>query len=189
MTQEKSQIDKMMGENPQKISVIKKEMDTIKAQVNKLTDEYEERSKQVNNFSIQQRQSKGVTAIPLGLAVKKVFSALKRNEIVAVLGDIDYTNPDAGVKVKLFGQDTILPKGPAVFSLRAACPIVPGYMLRRKGNTFNFILGEPIVYEPSKDWEYDVTQLTEKIAKVMQDYIGESPEQWFMLFPRWKNNS
>ena len=50
LTQEKTQIDKMMSENPQKISVIKKEMDTIKAQVNKLTDEYEERSKQCNNL-------------------------------------------------------------------------------------------------------------------------------------------
>ena len=50
LTQEKTQIDKMMSENPQKISVIKKEMETIKAQVNKLTDEYEERSKQCNNL-------------------------------------------------------------------------------------------------------------------------------------------
>ena len=50
VSQEKAQIEKMMSENPQKISVIKKEMDTIKAQVNKLTDEYEERSKQCNNL-------------------------------------------------------------------------------------------------------------------------------------------
>ena len=146
------------------------------------------KNKQVNNFFAQQRQSKGVTAIPLGVAIRKVFSALGRNEIVAVLGDVDYTNPDVGVKVKLFGQDTILPKGPAVFSLKAACPIVPGYMFRKKDNTFNFVLGEPIAYEPSKNWENDVVNLTGKVAQAMQDYIVQSPEQWFMLSPRWKNN-
>ena len=50
LSQEKVQIEKMMTENPQKISVLKKEMGNIKDQVNKLTDEYEERSKQCANL-------------------------------------------------------------------------------------------------------------------------------------------
>ena len=48
--QEKSQIERMLAENPQKISVIKKEMENIKMQVNKLTDENEERSTQISNL-------------------------------------------------------------------------------------------------------------------------------------------
>ena len=50
LTQEKSQIERMLAENPQKILIIKKEMDNLKIQVNKLTDEYEERSVQAGNF-------------------------------------------------------------------------------------------------------------------------------------------
>ena len=50
LSQEKAQIEKMMAENPQKIAVIKKEMENIKTQVNKLTDEYEERGQQCANL-------------------------------------------------------------------------------------------------------------------------------------------
>ena len=50
LTQEKAQIERMMAENPQKISVIKKELENVKMQVNKLTDEYEERTVQVGNL-------------------------------------------------------------------------------------------------------------------------------------------
>ena len=50
LQQEKSQLEKMITENPKKISVIKDEMDSIKTQVNKLTDEYEERSNQCENL-------------------------------------------------------------------------------------------------------------------------------------------
>jgi chromosome segregation ATPase len=50
LVQEKVQIEKMMAENPKKISIIRKEMENIKVQVNKLTDEYEERSKQCANL-------------------------------------------------------------------------------------------------------------------------------------------
>lgn len=50
LTQEKVQIERMLNENPQKISVIKKDMENIKIQVNNLTDEYEKRSEQATNL-------------------------------------------------------------------------------------------------------------------------------------------
>lgn len=57
LQQEKAQLEKMVTENPKKISVIKGEMDNIKTQVNKLTDEYEERSIQCEN--LEEAVSKG----------------------------------------------------------------------------------------------------------------------------------
>lgn len=50
LTQEKAQIERMLTENPPKISIIKKEMENVKMQVNKLTDEYEERAVQAGNL-------------------------------------------------------------------------------------------------------------------------------------------
>ncbi len=149
----------------------------------------------INNFFLQQRQSKGITVIPLGAGVRKAFSALKNNEIVALLGDIDYTKPETGIKVKLFGRDTILPKGPAVFSLKTAAPIVPIFLLREKANKFRFVLSEPIIFKPFKNAESDsanaesnLIALTEKVAKVIELYVARYPGQWFMLTPRWQTN-
>ena len=139
----------------------------------------------INDFFLKMRQSKGVKVIPLGVGVRKVFSALKNNQAVALLGDVDYLNPKEGITVKLFGQDTIIPKGPALFSLRTACPIIPLFVLREKNNKFNFVLEKPIIYKPSEDQEYDLTKLTQKITKSMEFYIARYPSQWFMLTPRW----
>ena len=142
----------------------------------------------INNFFLQQRQSKGIMVIPLGAGVRKAFSALRNNEIVALLGDIDYTKPETGIKVKLFGRDTVLPKGPAAFSLKTAAPIVPIFLLREKANKFRFVLTKPIIFKPLRNAESDLIALTEKVAKVIEFYVARYPGQWFMLTPRWQTN-
>ena len=50
LQQEKVALEKMITENPKKIAVLRQEMENLKTQVNKLTDEYEERSNQCENF-------------------------------------------------------------------------------------------------------------------------------------------
>jgi KDO2-lipid IV(A) lauroyltransferase len=141
----------------------------------------------VNNFFLHQRQSKGLTIIPIGTRIRRVFTALKNNEAVAFLADIDFANPYAGIPTKLFGRDTMIPKGPAVFSLKACCPIVPIFMLREDGHKFRLIFEQPIIYKPTKNREYDLTKLTQKIAKIIESYIALYPDQWFMLTPRWQS--
>jgi len=58
LQQEKVMLEKMVTENPKKVKVIKEEMDNIKTQVNKLTDEYEERSNQCENLEEAVRKGK-----------------------------------------------------------------------------------------------------------------------------------
>lgn len=145
------------------------------------------KNKLINDFFIRQRQSKGVQAIPLGTALRGVFSALKNNENVAVLADIDYTQPEVGETVKLFGRDTIMPRGPAAFSLKTGAALVPTFFLREKNNTFRFIFEKPIAYQPSGNWKPDLTSLTQELTKVLESYIALDPGQWFMLRPRWSS--
>lgn len=142
--------------------------------------------KQINDFFLRQRQSKGLKVIPLGIAMRTAFSALRNKEAVAFLGDIGYASPEAGIAVKFFGRDTIMPKGPAVFCLKTGAPIVPLFMLRERGNRFRYIVEPPIISVPSKDGEADLTSLTQKISERIETCIARYPEQWFMLTPRWE---
>ena len=103
------------------------------------------KNKLVSRFFLRQRQGKGIKIIPLGAGIKKVFAALKNNEAVGVLADIDYLNPQAGIHVNFFGRPAIMPKGPAAFALKTACPVVPVFLLREKRDTFfslPFFFGE-----------------------------------------------
>lgn len=145
------------------------------------------KNKLTNDFFLRLRQSKGVHVIPLGTALRGVFSALRNNENVALLGDIDYTQPEVGVTVKLFGRDTIMPRGPAAFSLKTGAAIVPTFVLREKNNTFRLVLEKPITYKPSGNWESDLTSLTQELTRILESYIVLDPGQWFMLRPRWSS--
>lgn len=149
---------------------------------------WKHKNKLINDFFLYQRQSKGLTVIPLGTGIRRVFSALKNNEIVGLLGDIDYANPQMGVKVRFFGRDTIMPKGPAAFSLKAGCPVLHTFLVRENGQQFRLILEEPIIYKSLGNWEDDLTELTKRIVEVMESYIARYPGQWFMLTPRWPEN-
>jgi hypothetical protein len=55
---EKAELEKMIDDNPKKIEVIKREMENIKTQVNKMTDEYEERSNQCGDLEEAVRKGK-----------------------------------------------------------------------------------------------------------------------------------
>ncbi len=147
------------------------------------------KNKLVSRFFLRQRQGKGIKIIPLGAGIRKVFTALKNNEAIAVLADIDYVNPQAGIQVNFFGRPAIMPKGPAAFALKTACPVVPVFLLREKRNSFRCILQKPIIYKTTGNREYDLINLTQKIARTIESPIALYPEQWFMLTARWPDNN
>lgn len=144
------------------------------------------KDKRINNFFLQRRKDKGVEVISLGWAIRKVFSSLKENALVAILGDIDYADPDTGIRVKFFGRETILPQGPAVFSLRTGAPIVVSTFLRETPGKFKLVMQPPMIYQSSGNQDEDVAKFTQNLAKAMETFIAQYPDQWFMLRPRWE---
>ncbi len=78
----------------------------------------EHANQKINDFFVKQRGVNGLSSIPLGMSVKRAFRALRNNELVAIVGDKDYTS--SGIPIDFFGKKAILPKGPAIFSLKAS---------------------------------------------------------------------
>jgi len=150
---------------------------------------YTHKNKLINEFFVQKRESKGVKIIPLGAGIRKAFSVFKKNEILGVLGDVDYANAQTGIKAKFFGQETIMPKGPALFSLVSKAPIVPTALFREKENGFRFVFGEPIIYKSTGNRQHDLSCLTQQATEAIQKYISLHPEQWFMITPRWRQGA
>lgn len=142
------------------------------------------KEKKVNEFFNFQRESKGLKVIPLGRAVRACFNTLKDNKIVGLVGDRDFTQK--GIVMNFFGKPTFLPEGPAVFSLKTGAPIVPGFMLRNKDDTFTLIIEKPIEFTPCGDKNKDLEALINRYTKVIEDYIRRYPDQWYMFRTFWK---
>lgn len=139
--------------------------------------------KRVNNFFIKQRLSKGVGVISIGIALKKCFKVLKENKFLAILGDRDFS--EKGERIKFFGKETLIPKGPAVFSLRTGAPIIPTFMLRQKSNRFKFVFEKPISRQPTDNEKNDIETLINSYISVIEQYIRKYPDQWYVFRNIW----
>lgn len=141
------------------------------------------KSKAVNNLFDKQRTNKGIGVIPTGIAVKRCFQLLKDNKIIAFLGDKDFFGD--GIWIKFLGKDALMPKGPAIFSLKTKAPIIPVFLIREDDNTFKFIFEDPIEPTQSRNQDNDVKILTRRISNVLERYIKEYPTQWLMFHKIW----
>lgn len=142
------------------------------------------KNKLINDFFVNQRQRKNEHVIPISVALKQCFKVLRGNEVLAILGDRDFTN--TGVAVKFFGKETVLPKRPAVFSLKTGAAIVPAFTIRAHDDKFELIYDKPIEYSPTGDFDKDVVNLVGLYAKVLEDYIKRYPTQWYCFRRFWQ---
>jgi lauroyl/myristoyl acyltransferase len=138
------------------------------------------KNKKINDFFNDRRESKGVHVIQFGKAARMCLSLLKENKMVALVGDKDYSN-EAGVVVDFFGRKTYLPKGPAGFALKTGALILPGFMIRNPDDTYTLHMEKPIESTGGDTIE----TLTLKYAAIMERYIKQYPQQWYMFRQFW----
>ncbi|MCK9555728.1 lysophospholipid acyltransferase family protein [bacterium] len=138
------------------------------------------KNKKVDGLFVEKRTSKHVKVIPIGYALRRCFEALRKNEIVAVLGDRDTTLN--GEVHKFFGKRCILPKGSVDIALRTGCNIVFGFFVRKSYDKYLFEINGPI--EADKN-NISRDELWDKIIVKMEEMILKYPDQWFVFYPLW----
>jgi len=129
------------------------------------------------------RLGKGIKLIPLKMALRGVLRALKSNEFVAILADQDAH--EDGAFVNFFGRPASTPKGPAMFAMRAGCPLIMGTCVRRPGGKFSIIMDE-LPAPATGDEETMITAYTAAFTTLLESYTRENPGHWFWLHRRWK---
>lgn len=137
----------------------------------------------VDNLLNSYRINKGVKLIPLKLALRGVLKALKGNELIAILSDQDAH--EDGTFVDFLGRPASTPKGPALFALKAGCPLMMGTIFRKNGK-FKVVFEEIPKPESSGDLEKDIQSYTAAYTKVLENHIKNHPDHWFWLHRRWK---
>ncbi len=142
------------------------------------------KSKVVTDFFNAQRENKGLKVFILGDAAKGCIRSLKGGQLLALVGDRDFT--DGGRVTPFFGRPSLLPEGPAVLSLHTSSPIIPGFMLRKEDDSFELILEKPLNYAPTGDKSKDLDNLISEYKSIFEKYIRSYPDQWYMFRRFWK---
>lgn len=145
------------------------------------------KDKEVDNFFNSQRGIKGVKVIPLGKAVRQSLEVLKNNEVLALVGDRDFS--EKGIVLDFFGRPTIFPRGPAALALKTGAMLIPGFMMRNNDNSFTLKFEAPIDAIATGDKDSDLRNLTGQYRDTFENYIKRYPDQWYVFRKFWKDNS
>jgi KDO2-lipid IV(A) lauroyltransferase len=122
---------------------------------------------------------------PRRVAVKRILEALKRNEIVFILGDNLKKGP---IETILFGQRVPSPRGPVSLALRSGAPVVPMYLIRNYVGELRLVIEPEIVMSRNGSMSQDITDNTRQIVRYLEDLIRSYPDQWNWLTVRMRRS-
>lgn len=122
----------------------------------------------------------GVSIIPWR-NLREVFRALRQPAVLGLVVDWGYRPED--VPVRLFGEWTTLPAGPATLAARTGAVIVSAVNRRRPDGTYFGGHGDPITVADGSPGE--ILRATQAIADALEEMVREDPEQWYTFKPMW----
>lgn len=137
----------------------------------------------INRLFIWQREKCGVKGIPFDSAAMGCYRALRKGEIVALLGDRDIMGQ--GTKASFFGKETTIPRGPISLAILTGAAILPGFAVRGKNNKFCLFIEKPFFVPQTGNKERDAMEATKKVVAILETYISRYVEQWGMFHRIW----
>ncbi len=113
------------------------------------------------------------TALAGGSAGTRACKALHAGRHLAIV--FDMRPNDRGMKVRWFGRETVVSRGPFWLAQKTGSPIVPTFCVRSGWDSFELIFEEPVFPSDSA--------FVEKIVSCMEKYQREYWNQWAMFMP------
>lgn len=128
----------------------------------------------------EQRERWGVRLIPW-TSLRELYVALRRKEIVGLLVDWGYRSD--GVPVRLFGEWTTLPAGPAALAARTGAVILPVTVRMLPEGRYAATADTPIEVVSGEPAE--IARAMQAIADAVERSIRANPGQWWVFKPMW----
>lgn len=117
------------------------------------------------------------------LAVIEAVNALRRNEIVLIMGDRDGSSHS--VQFQFFGRPVRMPVGAGFLATVTGAPVLPAFVVYERGR-YRTVLEEPIYVEKARGTQRQALRgATEKILQVFERYISQYPDQWYNFYDYW----
>jgi Kdo2-lipid IVA lauroyltransferase/acyltransferase len=138
----------------------------------------------LNRVTERIRRAYGNGVIYKSGALRAMFSAFKRQEIVGMLID-QAVHPDEGVLVNFLGRPAWTSKLPALIARKSGAPMIPIF-IHREGNRQIVTMYPEYLPSKAEDAEICAAEDAAGLARYLERYIVEHPSQWYWVHKRWK---
>ncbi len=133
------------------------------------------------------RESLGMEVVAVGPdAGPAVLSAITNGSIVCLLSDRVVAGATS-VPVSFFGEETLLPAGPATLGLRTGSPLLP-VAVYFDGSRHVAEVRPPVDATRQGGFRADVQRVTQSLADELERFVRKAPEQWHVLQPGWPSD-
>ena len=151
----------------------------------------DERDLDTRSFREEMRRRRGIKILYINpkddspMAILDAVKALRRNEILAMLGD--RIESQKTMVFDFFGRKTAFPVGVAILAMATGAPVLPVFVVMGSNRKYRGIIEPPIYFNPSsrKDRETVIQEGMEKLIKKFEEYIEKYPDQWYNFYSYW----
>lgn len=151
---------------------------------------FREPDEKVNELRERVRNERGIGTIYVDrddtspLAIIEAINALRRNEVLCLLGDRDGSSNT--ILINFFGKSTPFPTGAAYLSLASGAPVIPVFV-PLEGDRYATLMEEPIYFRGGHGQHAQAIRCgMQRLASVFERYIRQYPDQWYNFFDFWK---
>ena len=142
------------------------------------------RSKRLDTIVSSYREKVGWQGIDRDRSIREVLRCLRRNELIAILADVDTRT--RGIFVDFFGRPAYTPYSPVAFALKTGAAILPTFIIRQPDDSHRVVVEAPLPLQQGGEKEQDFLVNTQRFTKIIESYIRRYPEQWIWMHERWK---
>ncbi len=151
----------------------------------------DERDLDTRSFREEMRRRRGIKILYINpkdespMAILDAVKALRRNEIVAMLGD--RIESQKTMVFDFFGRKTAFPIGVAILAMATGAPVLPVFVVMGRNRKYRGIIEPPIHFNPSsrEDREMVIQEGMKKLIKKFEEYIEKYPDQWYNFYSYW----
>jgi KDO2-lipid IV(A) lauroyltransferase len=151
----------------------------------------DERDLDTKSYREEMRRRKGIKNLYINpkddspMAILDAVKALRRNEIVAMLGD--RIESQRTMVFNFFGRKIAFPIGVAILAMATEAPVLPVFVVMERNRKYKGIIESPIFFNPSSrgDRETVIREGMESLIKIFEGYIEKYPDQWYNFYPYW----
>lgn len=154
---------------------------------------FREPDQKVNELRERVRGERGIGIIYVDrddsspLAVIEAINALRRNEIICLLGERDGSSNS--IEIDFFDRPTAFPVGAAYLALASGAPVIPVFV-PLEGSRYSTLMEAPIFFKGGHGVHSQAIRTgMEALVRVFETYIKRYPDQWYNFFDFWKAGS
>lgn len=142
---------------------------------------------QLDDYMNEIRQSHGSVAVMRGMGIRDLIRALKRKEIIGMLGDQD-AGKNEGMILSFLGRKTTVPTGPFELAARTESILLPCFIVRGENGKHDLFIEEPIDCSKIIQNENELKSIAQKYVHLLETFIEKHPSHWLWASKRWKHS-